>query len=50
MTMNNRFVIVAVSTFEVDTKAYFANTKAEAEQRKAEAEALHGGEFRIYRR
>ena len=41
--MNNRFVIVAVSTFEVDTKAYFANTKAEAE-------ALHGGEFRVYRR
>ena len=48
--MNNRFVIVAVSVFEVDTKAYFANTKAEAEQRKAEAEALHGGEFRVYRR
>lgn len=50
MTMNNRFVIVAVSTFQVETKAYFANTRAEAEKRKQEAEALHGGEFKVYRR
>lgn len=48
--MNNRFVIVSMATFEVENKTYFANTKAEAEQMKLQAERLHGGEFRIYRR
>jgi hypothetical protein len=44
----NRFVIFAIHTYEVDTKAYFASTRQEAEQRKEEAERAHGSEFRIY--
>lgn len=46
----NNFAIVAVGLFEVDTKAYFASSRVEAEQVKAEAEAKHGIEFAIYAR
>lgn len=47
---NNRFVIVAVGVFEVETKAYFAQSRDEAEQTKAQAEAEHGVEFAIFAR
>lgn len=45
----SEYVIVGLS-FEVQTPVYYAVTKAEAIQRKAEAEGKHGIEFRIYRR
>jgi hypothetical protein len=43
-------VIVAVHTFEVVTKAYFADNLADAEKLKVEAEEKHGTEFRIFSR
>lgn len=46
----NRFTIVAIGTFQVDTKAYFASTRSEAEKLKAQVEREHGIEFAIFRR
>lgn len=46
----NNFVIVAVGLFQVDTKAYFASSREEAESVKAQAEAEHGIEFGIFAR
>ena len=46
----NNFVIVAVGTFEIETKAYFASTRAEAEEVKVKAEAEHRLEFAIFAR
>ena len=46
----NNFVIVAIGTFEVETKAYFAGTRAEAEKVKVKVEAEHGLEFAIFAR
>lgn len=45
-----QYVIVAVHTFAVETKAYFADSLAAAETIKAEAEEKHGTEFRIFSR
>lgn len=44
------FAVVAVHTFDVNTKAYFAYSQEEAEQAKRQAEQDHGIEFRVYRR
>lgn len=44
------FAVVAVHTFDVNTKAYFAYSEEEAEQAKKQAEQDHGTEFRVYRR
>lgn len=46
----NTFAIVAIKTYEVDTKAYFASTRVEAEEIKEKAEAEHGLEFAIFAR
>jgi hypothetical protein len=45
-----QYVIVAVHTFAVETKAYFANNLDEAQKLMAQAEAEHGTEFRIFSR
>lgn len=45
-----QYVIVAVHTFQVETKAYFAANLADAGKLKTEAEAKHGTEFRIFSR
>lgn len=45
----NKYVIIGQS-FEVQAPAYYANTVAEAKQRKDEAESEHGIEFRIYKK
>jgi len=44
------FAVVAVHTFDVNTKAYFAYSQEEAEQARKKAEQDHGIEFRVYRR
>lgn len=46
----NSFAIVAVGVFQVDIKAYFAQSRDEAEKTKASAEAEHGVEFAIFAR
>jgi hypothetical protein len=45
-----QYVIVAVHTFQIETKAYFADNLIDAEKRKTEAELTHGTEFRIFSR
>lgn len=45
-----QYVIVAVHTFAVETKAYFADNLADAQKLKAEAEEKHGTEFRVFSR
>lgn len=45
-----QYVIVAVHTLQIDTKAYFADNLVDAEKTKTEAELTHGTEFRIFSR
>lgn len=45
-----QYVIVAIKTYEIDNKAYFADSMADAEKVKADAEATHGTEFAIFSR
>lgn len=44
----DEFVIVAIHTFDVNTKAYFAESREQADQIKATAEKEHGTEFRVF--
>lgn len=46
---DGNFVIVQALCYVPETIAYYAQTKSDARKVKAEAEAKHGGEFRIYR-
>lgn len=50
MPLKEDFVIVAIHTHQVETKAYFADSRKGAEKVKADAEATHGTEFAIFSR
>lgn len=47
---SREYVVVAVHTFEVDNKAYFAESHERAVELQAQAEREHGTEFRIFSR
>lgn len=48
--LKEEFVIVAIHTHQVDTKAYFADSREGAETIRAQAEKEHGTEFAIFLR
>lgn len=47
---SREYVVVAVHTFEVDNKAYFAESAERAMELQEQAEREHGTEFRIFSR
>lgn len=48
--VQKQYVIVGIHTFQVENKAYFAESRAEAEQILLDAEATHGMSFQIFER
>ena len=47
---NNGWIVVRAHDYTVETAAYYANDREEAEATKARVEAETGAEWRIYRR